>query len=174
MLYYGARELENCADRDDGAQIRDVIKSAARWGACDESLWPYDPAKVLIEPTPGVYTAALKDCAIGYHRIAQNLDLLRGALADENPIVAGIVAYSSFESGEATETGDIPMPILTDYPVGGHAILLCGYDDAKQQILFRNSWGSTWGKEGYGTLPYAYVLRPEFAIDFWTINLVTP
>ncbi|HLG96380.1 MAG TPA: hypothetical protein VKX49_08720 [Bryobacteraceae bacterium] len=43
------------------------------------------------------------------------------------------------------------------------------YDDAKQLFTFRNSWGSSWGDQGYGYLPYAYVLDPSLASDFWVI-----
>jgi C1A family cysteine protease len=30
-----------------------------------------------------------------------------------------------------------------------------GYDDARQALLLRNSWGATWGADGMAWLPYA-------------------
>ena len=55
-----------------------------------------------------------------------------------------------------------------------------GYDDnkiiintknnekTKGALMIRNSWGRNWGQDGYGWLPYDYVLD-GLAEDFWSI-----
>jgi len=40
--------------------------------------------------------------------------------------------------------------------------------DTKGALLIRNSWGTGWDDNGYGWLPYEYVLR-GFALDFWSL-----
>jgi C1A family cysteine protease len=35
-------------------------------------------------------------------------------------------------------------------------------------LLIRNSWSRDWGDEGYGWLPYEYVLKGA-ADDFWVL-----
>jgi C1A family cysteine protease len=36
----------------------------------------------------------------------------------------------------------------------------------------RNSWGPSWGQNGYFTLPFEYLTSPMLASDFWTIRQV--
>jgi len=36
----------------------------------------------------------------------------------------------------------------------------------------RNSWGASWGADGYCTMPYGYLTSPQLAADFWAIELV--
>jgi len=64
------------------------------------------------------------------------------------------------------------MPGSGERPVGGHAVMTVGYDDANQWFVVRNSWGATWGMKGYFTLPYSYMIQPALSSDFWTIRLV--
>ena len=52
--------------------------------------------------------------------------------------------------------------------MGGHAISAFGYDDEKGALLIRNSWGEEWGENGYGWLPYEYVLQ-GLVQDFWSV-----
>ncbi len=38
--------------------------------------------------------------------------------------------------------------------VGAHAMVIVGYDDAKQAFKVRNSWGADWGEDGYCWIGY--------------------
>ena len=55
----------------------------------------------------------------------------------------------------------------------GHAVLAVGYDHARRVIIFRNSWGRTWGDRGYGYLPYAFFASSDLTWDFWTMRRVS-
>ena len=60
------------------------------------------------------------------------------------------------------------MPKKDERPVGGHAVLAVGYNQKQKRFLVRNSWGKSWGKDGYCTMPYEYLETQ--AADFWTIR----
>jgi C1A family cysteine protease len=109
---------------------------------------------------------------LSYQRVQQNLISIRRAVASGYAIVFGISVYESFESDGATATGNIQMPEESEDLLGGHALVICGYDDDYRRVKFRNSWSEEWGDGGYGTLPYDYVLNPSLASDFWVIRLV--
>ena len=38
--------------------------------------------------------------------------------------------------------------------IGTHAVLCMGWDDERQALLIRNSWGHEWGSAGHGWFPY--------------------
>jgi hypothetical protein len=42
---------------------------------------------------------------------------------------------------------------------GFHVVVLTGYDLDKKVFFFKNSWGKTWGHEGYGTMTFDMVDR---------------
>jgi hypothetical protein len=37
---------------------------------------------------------------------------------------------------------------------GGHAVALVGFDDSKKAWLIKNSWGTSWGENGFGWVSY--------------------
>lgn len=172
FIYYNERVIEGTVGSDAGAQIRDGIKVVATEGAPPETDWPYDIAKFAVKPPAKAYADALKDQAVQYQRLVQNPSQMKGCLASGYPFVFGFTVYSSFESPAVAKTGAVPMPATGESVVGGHAVMAVGYNDSAQRFIVRNSWGADWGMKGYFTIPYAYLLDPHLASDFWTIRLV--
>jgi|SRR5579871_3483688 len=172
FIYYNERVIENSVASDSGAMLRDGIKTVAAQGACAEPLWPYIPDKFADPPPPGCYTAARQDRALSYSRVPQDPAQMKTCLASGYPFVFGFSVYESFESDEVAKTGKVPMPGPNETAIGGHAVLAVGYSDASQRFLVRNSWGASWGINGYFTIPYQYLSDSNLADDFWTIRLV--
>ena len=182
FIYYNERAIEHTVSLDNGAQIRDGIKSVAKLGACSEKSWTYDDTapqaegepcpscKFAQKPSVACYTEALKHQILVYRRLPQDLSTMKGCLASGFPFIFGFTCYSNlpFQS----TTGEIPLPTNKDHVIGGHAVLAVGYDDTTRMFTFRNSWGPGWGRDGYGFIPYAYLLDGNLADDFWTIRTV--
>lgn len=120
-----------------------------------------------------LYTEALQNKAISYQRVVQDANVMKGCLAQGYPFVAGFTVYESFESPEVAKTGIVPMPAPSEQTVGGHAVLVVGYDDSQSMWLVRNSWGTGWGIGGYFWMPYAYFTNRMLSSDFWTLKIVS-
>ena len=96
---------------------------------------------------------------------------MKGCLSSGYPFIIGFSVYESFEGPDMEKTGELNMPESGERQIGGHAVLVVGYEEAQQRFLVRNSWGKNWGKAGYFTMPYTYLLDPNLSDDFWTIRV---
>ncbi|HEX4737215.1 MAG TPA: C1 family peptidase [Allosphingosinicella sp.] len=173
FIYYNERDIEGTVGNDNGAQIRDGVKSVATTGVCPEDDCPYDIAKFTDKPSPQAYADAARTRVSSYCRVARSLMQMKGCLAAGYPFVFGFSVYDSFEGEEVAQTGVLQMPDLSkETLLGGHAVLAVGYDDAEQRFLVRNSWGDGWGQQGYFTMPYSYLLEANLSDDMWTLRLI--
>jgi C1A family cysteine protease len=172
FIYWVERAFEGTIASDAGAQIRDGIKVVNKKGAPQEASWPYDIAQFTTEPPPAVWSEAYHHKAVKYQSVHQDLAHIKSALVAGFPIVFGFSVYEAFESQDVANTGVLNLPASTEQMVGGHAVLIVGFDDASQRVIVRNSWGAGWGQAGYFTMPYAYVTNPDLASDFWIIQSV--
>lgn len=170
-LYYKERVLEHTTKYDAGASIRDSAKVLADYGMPPENLWPYDLAKLTKAPPAKLAKTAGLHRALKYEAVPQTLNAMKACLVAGRPISVGFSVYESFESSQVARTGIVPMPARNERQLGGHAVLVCGYT-ADQRFLVRNSWGASWGQNGYFTIPFAYLLNPSLAGDFWALDVV--
>jgi len=172
FIYYNEREMIGTVDWDSGAYNRDGFKSIGKQGVCPESRWKYKISDFREKPTKACYEDALEHQAVEYRRVSQRLSQMKGCLADGFPFVFGFSVYESFETEKVWSSGDVQFPDDGESVLGGHAVLAVGYDNASQRFLFQNSYGKSWGDEGYGTIPYSFLTDPGLSSDFWMVSLV--
>lgn len=175
FIYYNERVIEGTVKSDSGAEIKDGIKVVSKLGVPRETDWPYDITKFKIKPPSVCYKNALTDLAIEYKSIDNtDLSLIQQQLALNIPIVCGFSVYESFESDQVAKTGVVPLPGTNEQLLGGHCVLLVGYDNVTQRFTCLNSWGKNWGSGGFFTIPYAYLTNSSLASDFWQIEKTSP
>ena len=172
-----------------GAWLRNTMGALALCGVPPEIYWPYTDStpEFDLDPSPFLCAVAGKYAAVDYFCH----DPLGGSVAAEEvlfsvkkylaagiPSMFGFYGFPSFAAADAE--GGIPFPCPGERAEWGHAVVAAGYDDdmeikntrcgktTKGAFLIRNSWGDDWGEEGYGWLPYDYVLH-GLAIDFWSL-----
>jgi hypothetical protein len=165
-IYYMARDATGTTSTDSGAFIKDGVRALARKGAVEESTWPYVAGEFAATPPPAVTSA--RKFRISEAKIVNGLSGLKQALALNGPVVAGIKMFQSATSAEVAKSGAIPLPGAKASPIGGHAIVIVGYDDKQQRVKFVNSWGAGWGQGGFGYLPYKYI--EHYMNDAWTFK----
>jgi hypothetical protein len=172
FLYYNERKDDGTIPVDAGSSMREIAKALAKYGLAHDAFWPYNISRFADAPPAAAYDDGLKTVLTQYLAVAQDVNAIKSCLADGYPVMVGISVYQSFENAGAT--GDVPMPTPpNDRLLGGHALLVVGYNDATGRWKFRNSWGTSWGKSGYGTLPYAFLADAELSDDFWTLRQVS-
>lgn len=173
FTYWTTRELESGPGGgmvDSGASIRATVKALVQYGAPPERLWPYGRGENWhVKPPAAAFEAAERRQVLGYRRVMQTDVQLAAAIWQRLPIVFGALVFEQMMT-EASTTGRVAMPNLSDAPLGGHAMLIVGYDFDDRTFEFRNSWGKTWGQAGHGTFPMEYLTHPDLAADFWVIQ----
>lgn len=173
FIYYNERVIERSVDEDSGAMLRDGMKTLANQGVCPEPMWPYVLSQFATKPTPECFAEAKRHLGITYMRVEQDVAEMRGCVAAGFPFIFGFTVYESFESAAVARTGIVPMPEGDERTLGGHAMCVVGYDNPRKLFIVRNSWGTGWGKKGYGTMPYAYFTNTDLSADFWTLRMIS-
>jgi C1A family cysteine protease len=118
----------------DGAFLRAALDRLVKVGYPVEST------------TPNPYAHKIRR----YYAVPKTVHDMKRAIFHFGPVVA---AFPWFNSWMAPVNGVLPRP---DYAIGGHAIDIEAWDDAKRAFLLPNSWSTRWGVQGTCWMPYAY------------------
>ena len=151
----------------DQAMFYKAVQGLNSLGVCAADLMPY-----LGKPNPHRKPSAeavadarplserwkvewIKRWSLDSRLTEQQLLEVKRALADGHPVACGLRWPKELNGYKLLE---VPPP---DKVSDGHSIALVGYEDDPTQngrgvLLFRNSYGPTWGDKGYGVMSYAY------------------
>jgi hypothetical protein len=147
-----------------------AVEYLTQKGVCAERFWRYQNQVGMVgrcsdQPLPrarqnaffGIKRFALIGRGINGPRIG-NTDYLECLLNHGKSIVVAIdLAVGDEDPGDGIYDvlKDRSRNLLTS--LGGHAMLLTGYDKEKETLKFKNSWGREADHQGYMWLSYDYV-----------------
>ena len=178
---------------DTGAYIRTTLGAMRLFGIPNEEFWPYsdDPVKFDMMPDPWIWSFAQNFQSIKYFRLDfsadgnENIRRMKEYIAKGFALNFGFTVFASHTDAK-NNGGILPYPSPGENVIGGHAVMIVGYEDKKIStnprdglkregcFLIRNSWGESWGDNGYGWLPYEYFRTGPngdvLAEDVWAIT----
>ena len=165
FIFYNDRMLEDRVAADGGAMICDGVKGLKRYGACEETTWPFDPSQVKQKPHARAYDEGQGHEVDQAATVAVDLHAMRHCLAEGYPFVFGL----EIDDFEPDTRGFVKRP-TSKKDLGGHAMCCVGYIDAQKVFIVRNSWGTRWGDQGYCYVPYDWMTDPDACSDLWTLR----
>lgn len=163
FLYYEARARWGNTQEPTGSTISDNIAVLEEKGMCTEAAMPYDVTKYMIAPNAAQYAEAKEFRFQGAVRVGSMEDV-QAALANGEPVLFAYDVMESFR--KIGPDGLMPVPAPGEKRLGGHAVMAVGYDNQKQLVKVRNSWGAAWADKGYFYMPYSVFQKT--ARDIWT------
>jgi hypothetical protein len=156
MLYATARRYDEWPGEDyEGSSARGAMKGWHKHGVCARDLWKAGArgrlANVLTESR--ATDARLRPLGAYFRVNHKDLVAMHAALAEVGILYATSAVHSGWD--EVGANGEIPFERDDE---GGHAFAIVGYD--RRGFWIQNSWGPTWGRDGYGHVSY----------DDWLVN----
>lgn len=154
-LYRRARELIGTTQEDSGAIIADGIGVLRCGWEAEREEPPREWGPAWREPAPVQPLDAPRIVS------AEALDFDPASIAWElacgHPVVVGLQVTEAWMGFSGTM---LPPPREAGDVVGGHAVMLVGYDLAARVWRVRNSWGEGWAEGGYAWLPWEWTSLP--------------
>jgi hypothetical protein len=140
---------------DTGSNFIAAFNILLNQGAAPLSAMPYVGHDYLSQPSNAARASAEPFKIASWSTVVPSDTLnVKAQLNRGFPIVIGaVVDHNYVNQGPGVWTH------YTSPPAGRHAMVVVGYDDAKQAFKVINSWGTGWGDEGYGWIGYDHFAR---------------
>jgi|GEM_PF-2607663 len=117
-------------------------------GAVNESVFPYTASDSYCNP-PHAKVAKLQSWAyVKDDSSVPTVDQLKTAIYNNGPLAVAVCVNTSFENYSG---GVFTGPGCTGV---NHAVILVGWDDGDGAWIMRNTWGTSWGENGYMRIKY--------------------
>lgn len=166
FVYSMSRILHQQLHLDEGTYIASCFEVLSRFGVCSEERWPYDTSKVFVAPSLKAERDARAHKIHSYYKVTakgrDRMPQILSALANNCPVVFGTLVSRELSGHQGDAVVGIPQGDIA----GGHAMIIVGYDPTKKAFIIKNSWGSSWGMDGFAYFSEDYICWDE-TWDMW-------
>ena len=153
-LAFCGSHAADCGAWGEGGALTDLKGK----GVVSAQKFPYDTAfpgdnswngspSCHVVPNRKKYAVTIADYA-NIYPVADR----KSYLTHVGPLVCGITAYDEF--GAYGPGSGVFSPSTNAVKIGGHSILIIGYSEKDQCWILKNSWGVSWGDQGFGKIAY--------------------
>jgi len=182
-LYQNELRHDGNFPNDAGSYTSSILWVLVNQGVARDTCWPYNPSKLAYAAPKCANDSRGQWKAVKAYDVPNDdngQSVKRCISILKIPVLTGGYVYQSiFNPIKDRSTGEWYVPMPSGRSVGGHEILICGYDDnlviAKRKgwARIRNSWGTTWADKGYSWIPYDYIFNPRQFEDNGSIEIVS-
>lgn len=161
QLYADVRTAQNTFNVDTGTSSEVMLEVAKLKGVASESSWAYNPSALYTVPPASVYSEASNYKVMSYSivNLETQYDIIANrckALIDQGkPVLLGFMAGNAFFAEDGPLASQVNHWDWNESGEG-HMVVVEGYDDNLNggSYIVKNSWGTGWGDNGYGTIRY--------------------
>lgn len=168
-LNWAANQVEGVAA--DGSFFHYAIDGMSKYGICADDYMPYatrfseknEPSEAARQEAAARKTGKqvwIKQWDPNTGITAEQLQQIQQLLDKNHPVVIGF-QWPKQDNG-FSKHGELPISAREEV-FDGHSVLIVGYqtDTTKPgggYLIFKNSYGESWGDKGYGYIPYQYAM----------------
>lgn len=127
-----------------------ALEELKRRGVTTEAVFPACMASATSDPSVhGSAERAVQAVRVGEHSLLFTAEERKRWLAEVGPVLAVFRVHDDFFSYRSGVYRHVMGAIA-----GYHAVVVVGYDDAEACWICKNSWGESWGEQGFVNIGY--------------------
>ncbi|NHJ15188.1 MAG: hypothetical protein EAX95_16015 [Candidatus Thorarchaeota archaeon] len=161
---------------DSGTIHSDIASLLSQVGCATMASMPYDENECISWPSTNVYREAMQfrvaNTDWDYLLTNDDLEILKTYLYEGNTAVISILVRDAFAYDTMVDDVYTTAHVSGTYH-GGHAVCVVGYDDTKSTtdgsgaFLLVNSWGQSWGDNGFWWMSYEAIKHPDLSRQYF-------
>ena len=136
----------------EGTSPKAALDIARKFGAVRDSILPFSSGRLYADEAKTFYAIAARLKITSYFNLGRSLGNWRTWLATKGPILTALNVDATWDNAKKTR-GKLDK-YQPDTTRGGHAVALVGY--TPDRFIVRNSWGTSWGDQGFGYASLSY------------------
>ena len=152
---------------DVGTFAETALAEMAR-GYAPDAVDPYRDTALLEQTPTGYEQAAAQHRVLNWSAVARDEGQIAWEVFSGSAVLGSFLLSSTFF--DTGVDGLIPVPRVSDRPAGGHLMRVVGY--TPRGVWLGNSHGRSFGRNGYGFMPWEVALDPYYGRAFHAIRTV--